>query len=204
MPVAGALSRVVSHPTVNRAQTALLGRHKLEARLRPVAARSNGGRTAGIVVDVGGGTARSRAMWPTGWTYVSIDPDVRVLGRDPGNGESQVTRIVGDAGAIPLRDGSADVVLMQCVSHHLDATVWPRALTEAARIVKPDGHLVFLDGVWSARRWVSRVFWRLDAGRHPRTAADLETAIATSFDVVDVERFALVHDSILVTARPRR
>jgi SAM-dependent methyltransferase len=190
---------VVSHPRVNRLQTAILGRHKLEARLRPVAERSTNGETRGTVVDIGGGTARSRAMWPASWTYYSIDPDDRVLAVD--EQEAPIERIVGDAARLPLHDAVADVVLMQCVSHHLDAETWQRSLVEAERILKPDGSFIFLDGVWSKRRWVSRWFWRLDAGRFPRESVVIEDALRARFSIVETERFALVHDSILVTAR---
>ena len=140
-------------------------------------------------------------MWPASWRYVSIDPDARVAGLDDCG--DVVRRITGDAASLPLPDECADVVLMQCVSHHLDPATWPQALAEARRILAPDGHLLFLDGVWSDRRTISRLFWRLDAGRHPRSSDELEGSIATHFEILDVDRFTLVHHSILVTAGQR-
>ena len=202
MPLGGWAAAAVSHPTVNRVQTRLLGRRRLEDHLRPVAGRTAEHRTTGVVVDVGGGTARSRAMWPAGWRYVSVDPDARVTTLEDRDGA--VERVVGDAADLPLPDACASVVLMQCVSHHLDDDTWPAALDEAVRVLADDGHLVFLDGVWSDRRVVSRWFWRLDAGHHPRSADHLERSIGSRFDILDVDRFTLVHHSILVTARVRR
>ncbi len=110
---------------------------------------------------------------------------------------------MGGAEALPLPDNSADVVLMQCVSHHLDDSIWPVSLVEAERVLKPGGSFIFLDGVWRKRRWFSRIFWKLDAGHHPRTSEQLETAIAERFTVIDTDRFNVVHHSILISARLR-
>jgi len=167
--------------------------------LRPVAALTFAEVPVGTVVDIGGGTARSRSMWPTEWTYYSIDPDARVLEVEPT--ERPIERLVGDASALPLPDNSADVVLMQCVSHHLDDSIWPASLAEANRVLKPGGSFIFLDGVWRNRRWFSRVFWRLDAGHYPRTSDDLERAVAEEFQILETDRFNVVHHSILLTAR---
>jgi ubiquinone/menaquinone biosynthesis C-methylase UbiE len=139
-------------------------------------------------------------MWPTEWTYYSIDPDARVLKVE--TTEKPIERLVGDASALPLPDSRADVVLMQCVSHHLDDSIWPASLTEAHRVLKPGGSFIFLDGAWRKRRWFSRVFWRLDAGHYPRTSDDLERAVADEFQILETDRFNVVHHSILLTARP--
>ena len=200
MPFRDFLGRIVSHPRVNEFQTRLLGRSRLEAHLNPVAARTFAALPIGTVVDIGGGTARSRSMWPAEWTYYSIDPDARVLDVEPT--EKPIERLVGDASALPLPDNTADVVLMQCVSHHLDDSIWPVSLAEANRVLKPGGSFIFLDGVWRKRRWFSRVFWKLDAGHFPRTSDQLERAIAKEFQVIETDRFNVVHHSILVTALP--
>lgn len=193
------LGRIVSHPTVNEFQTRLLGRSRLEAHLDPVAAMTFANQPVGTVVDIGGGSARSRAMWPTEWTYYSIDPDARVLEVDAT--EKPIERLLGGAQALPLPDNSADVVLMQCVSHHLDDEIWPVSLAEANRVLKPEGTFIFLDGVLKKQRWFSRLFWKFDAGHYPRTSDELESSIAKNFDVIETDRFNVVHHSILVTAR---
>lgn len=183
-------------------QTRLLGQRRLDARLATAAAATHADRSVGLVVDVGGGPARSRAMWPASFRYVCVDPDRRHITRDaPKSGE--VERIVGSADRLPFPDGSADVVLMQCVSHHLGDDLWPAALEEIARVLKPDGDFVFLDAVWSSRRLVSRALWRLDAGDHPRSRAELLAELDTCFDVTTVDDFTLAHRAILVTAGRR-
>jgi SAM-dependent methyltransferase len=168
--------------------------------MNPVAARTFADTPDGTVVDIGGGTARSRAMWPAEWIYYSIDPDARVLEVEAT--DKPIERLVGDAAALPLPDNSADVVLMQCVSHHLNDSIWPISLREANRVLKPEGSFIFVDGLWTKHRWISRASWKLDAGHYPRTSEQLESAIAAQFSVVDIERFTLLHHSILLTASP--
>lgn len=201
MAVRDLVGRVVSHPTVNRIQTTIFGQKKLDARLEPAAQSTWEGIPHGTVVDIGGGSARSRSMWPASWRYISIDPDPRVSEL---HDEAPIERLVGSAADVPLPDNSADVVLMQCVSHHLDDRTWPQSLDEIDRILKPGGDFVFLDGVWSSRRWISRLFWRLDVGRHPRTSLDLEGAINDRFKTDDTQRFTLIHHVILVSAKSVR
>ncbi|MFM8861231.1 MAG: class I SAM-dependent methyltransferase [Acidimicrobiia bacterium] len=169
--------------------------------MAPVAASTITDASAGTVVDVGGGTARSRALWPHSWRYVSVDPDARVQNLAGSSGA--IVRLTGDATALPVPDAVADVVLMQCVSHHLDDRTWIASLDEVERILKPDGRFIFVDGVWRERRWISRAFWRLDAGHHPRAYEELEAAIGSRFQILEIDRFNLVHHSILLTCRLR-
>jgi SAM-dependent methyltransferase len=103
-------------------------------------------------------------MWPAEWTYYRIDPDPRVLEVEVT--DKPIERLVSDTAALPLPDNSADVVLMQCVSHHLDNSIWPISLREAKRVLKPGGSFIFVDGVWTKQRWISRAFWERDAGHY--------------------------------------
>jgi SAM-dependent methyltransferase len=140
-------------------------------------------------------------LWPDGWTYISIDPDERVAELDT-NGDT-IQRLVGDASKLALHDDSVDVVMMKNVSHHLDDEIWAGALSEVRRVLKPDGYFVFVDALWSPRRYISRLAWSLDAGRFPRVSERLEGDIAKSFDVESVQRLTLVHHCIMLTGRPR-
>jgi SAM-dependent methyltransferase len=194
------VSKVVSHPRVFAVQSALLGSHRAAEALVPITRRATAGRSSGIVVDVGGGTASGRSLWPQDWTYVSLDPDHRVVEFDTSGGSIQ--RLVGDASKLGFMDHSIDVVMMKNVSHHLDDATWSGSLAEVQRVLKPDGYFLFIDAVWSRRRLISRLAWTLDAGRFPRAPETLEHAVATSFDVERVERQTLVHHSIMLTTRP--
>jgi SAM-dependent methyltransferase len=195
------ISRIVSHPRVFQVQTALLGGNRLTKSLLPLVSRATKGVSSGTVVDVGGGTASARSLWPVGWTYISLDPDQRLVTFD--NADDGMQRLVGDASRLALLDNSIDVVFMKNVSHHLDDTQWPNALAEIQRVLKPDGYFLFVDALWSQYRLISRLAWSVDAGRFPRISEKVERAIADSFDVEYVERLTLIHHCIMVTSRPR-
>jgi SAM-dependent methyltransferase len=195
------ISRIVSHPRVFQVQTALLGGNRLTKSLLPLVSRATKGVPSGTVVDVGGGTASARSLWPVGWTYISLDPDQRLVTFD--NTDDGMQRLVGDASRLALLDNSVDVVFMKNVSHHLDDTQWPNALAEIRRVLKPDGYFLFVDALFSQYRLISRLAWSVDAGRFPRVSEKVEQAIADSFDVEYLERLTLIHHCIMVTSRPR-
>lgn len=192
-------SRAISHPTVYKAQGALLGRDRLEAALRPVVELAVGGAATGTVVDVGGGTAEARALWPSGWRYIAVDNDERMAGIETDSME----RVTGSAGDVPLPDGLADHVLMSNVSHHLDDRTWSAALTEIRRMLRPGGTLIFVDGVFVPGDVVSRLGWFLDAGRDPRPESRLLADVSSVFDVVSVDRLRLLHHCVVVRARQK-
>ncbi|HEY1650966.1 MAG TPA: class I SAM-dependent methyltransferase [Acidimicrobiales bacterium] len=198
--VRNVVAKAVSHPRVFEMQTVLLGGRRAAAALLPVARRATRGKVRGTVVDVGGGTASARSLWPEGWDYIGVDPDRRVVEHDPTGGA--IRRLVGDAAQLSLLDHSVDVVLMKNVSHHLDDAAWIGALAEARRILKTDGCFVFVDAVWTRRRLPSRLAWALDAGRFPRVPEKLEGAIESSFDVETRQHLTQVHHSIMLTSRP--
>jgi SAM-dependent methyltransferase len=159
------------------------------------------GRSSGTVLDLGGGTANARSLWPDDWDYLSVDPDQRLATLE--NADQKMHRLVGDASQLGLVADSIDVVLMKNVSHHLDDTTWSGALSEVRRILKPDGYFIFVDALWTQNRIVSRLAWTVDAGRFPRVSDKIEDAIATAFDVESVERLTLIHHCILLITRPR-
>lgn len=197
--------RLISHPRIYKAQVTLTGRDRLEAAMVPYVSRAVAGRTEGMVVDVGGGTARARSMWPVGWRYVSVDPDVRHVEDASSAPEPAglLERVVGGAESIPLPDASADNVLMSAMSHHLSDADWTAALREVDRILVPGGALVFVDGVFSRWNPVSRLGWMLDAGRHPRRLDRLVTDLSGQFVIESMTRLTLLHDSVIVLARTR-
>jgi SAM-dependent methyltransferase len=200
MSVRAGISKIVSHPVVFNAQTALLGGKRFALKLEPVALHTTRGQVRGTVLDVGGGTASGHALWPADWTYISLDPDKRVVRGDASRGA--IRRIVGDASCLGLGDDSVDVVMMKGVSHHLDDSTWLSALSEVRRILRPDGYFLFVDGVFSRERWISRLAWFADTGRFPRPSSQLESAIAKSFEVESIERMNLLHRSLVLVGRP--
>jgi SAM-dependent methyltransferase len=200
MSVRDRFSRIVSHPRVFDVQTTLLGGKRLARTLTPIALHTTRGQVRGTVLDVGGGTASAHSLWPAAWTYISLDPDRRVVRRDTSG--CAIRRIVGDASCLGFGDHSVDVVMMKGVSHHLDDSTWFSALSEVRRILRPDGYFLFVDGVLKPRRWISRLAWFVDTGRFPRPSGEIESAIANSFQVESIERLTLLHHSLVLVGRP--
>jgi SAM-dependent methyltransferase len=192
-------SRAISHPRLYTAQGVLLGRERLKAAMRPVIDRAVGGASSGTVVDIGGGTAEARALWPSGWRYIAVDNDERMEGLKTDSME----RVTGSAEDVPLPDGLATHVFMSSVSHHLDDRTWAAALTEVRRVLRPDGTFVFMDGHFVRGDVLSRLGWFLDAGRHPREESRLLADVSSVFDVVSVDRLRLLHHVVIVEARQK-
>jgi SAM-dependent methyltransferase len=96
------------------------------------------GRT---VVDLGAGTGKlTRLLLPTGARVVAIEPVAEMRAHIDG---AEV--LEGTAEAIPLPDGSADVVTVAQAFHWFDLD---RALPEIHRVLREDGNLVL---VWNMR-----------------------------------------------------
>ena len=200
MSLRSTFDRFISQPAIYRVQTRLLGRRKLDAQMSAAIAEIVTTSPNGVIVDVGGGTAQTRKLWPESWSYTSVDPDARMADIED---SLQIDRRVGSANNLPLPNSFADVVLLQNMSHHLDDEIWVIALEEAHRVLKPSGNLIFMDAIYSRKRWISRIFWKLDAGHFPRRPEVLEEDISTQFIIAKQRRFTLVHHVLLVTAIPK-
>lgn len=105
------------------------------------------------VVDLGAGTGKlTRSLVTHGHRVTAVEPLEAMLARlrvaVPG-----AVALVGTAEAIPLPDGSADVVTVAQAFHWFDR---PVALREIARVLRPGGRIAL---VWNARNdaeeWVA-------------------------------------------------
>jgi len=77
---------------------------------------------------------------------IAVDGDAAVLRlaqRKPG--ADRVTWHRGLAGELDLDDATADAVVMSLLLHHLDPRAKHRALTDARRVLRPDGRLHVAD-----------------------------------------------------------
>ena len=104
------------------------------------------------VVDIGCGTGALSipiaAQLPT-VRVIGVDGDPEVLDiarRKPGAAAVEWTE--GLAGALPIDDGAADVVLTSLVLHHLPLETKRELLADAHRILRPGGRLIVAD--WAA------------------------------------------------------
>jgi ubiquinone/menaquinone biosynthesis C-methylase UbiE len=102
-----------------------------------------GDRRPLVVLDLGSGTGRfSPALAETfGGPVYGVEPSVRMrelAERDAHHPD--VTYLAGEAGRIPLPDGSCDVVLMFLSFHHVPDRA--AAAREIARVLRPGGRVL--------------------------------------------------------------
>ena len=108
---------------------------------------------AGVVVDAGCGTGRALdhlrgAVGPRG-TVVGVDVTPEMLATARARGRLQAGSLVlGDAGALPLRDGAADAVFAAGLLPHLARPA--AGLGELARVCRPGGRLAVFHPVGRA------------------------------------------------------
>ena len=152
------------------------------------------------LLDVGGGTGRTRSLLSGNARYVCMDmeePKLAQLRRTSNVGAP----VLGDAVRMPFQTASVDVVVCVDVSHHLTDHELDAALSEVQRVLRPTGRLIFLDAVLNDR-WVGRTLWSLDRGSRPRRSTDLRAAVSRGFHIRDEEQFRLFHEYLLLVSQP--
>lgn len=124
------------------------------------------------VIDVGAGpgflAAEMAAEVGIDGLVVAVDPSeamrAMAAGREMASGSAPVQHRSGDATALPVDDGTMDVLTSTQVYEYV-ADV-PAALAEARRVLKPGGRVFVLDTDWD-----SLVLHSSDAGRMSRVLA---------------------------------
>ena len=129
------------------------------------------------VADIGCGEGYltlEAARWAR--TVVGIDRSAEVLQRAKALAErrhvSNVAWKKGDLVKLPLADASVDVALLSQSLHHADDV--PRAIAEAARILRPGGRLLILDLREHDQGWVRKRFGDRHLGF---SSAELDTML---------------------------
>jgi SAM-dependent methyltransferase len=117
--------------------------------------RLTGRPLAGVdVVEVGAGTGiATRPLLGRGAGVLAVDLGPAMLARLRDRTPASMGRlrgaVVGDANALPVRSGCADLICYAQAWHWVDV---PRAVAEVVRVLRPGGHLavwwndVFADG----------------------------------------------------------
>jgi ubiquinone/menaquinone biosynthesis C-methylase UbiE len=101
---------------------------------------------------------------------------------------------------LPFSGDSFEAAICLFVSHHLDDAEFRAVVKELARVTK--GVLFFVDAVRNEGRLLSRLLWRYDRGRNPRTKAEILAALGAAFEMADVSDFQTLHQYVLCVARP--
>jgi SAM-dependent methyltransferase len=190
---------LIAKPAIYELVQKLAGTDSLDRRTSLLIGPLTESDERAFVLDVGGGTGRSRRIWPAHWRYVCLDPDPH---KSISSNET-ITRVVGDASKLPLAAGSADVIVMRLMAHHLDDRHLERALEEASKSLRRGGSLLLIDPIWKHRRLLSRFLWRYDVGRHPRTSQALESFVSSRFTVDRTDAWTTLHEFVLVLAHPK-
>ncbi len=133
------------------------------------------GEVQGRVLEIGIGTGASFSYYPAEAQVVVTEPDPYMLGRaekrleELGLGKIELRLAPGEE--LPFDDASFDHVVTCWVLCHVEDQ--PRALTEARRLLKPDGTFRFIEHVrnddsrfWGTFQDVVNPLWRrmLNAG----------------------------------------
>src|SRR3989338_2538742 len=70
------------------------------------------------ILDLGGGTALYRDLWPSNCRYICLDNDLVKLDKDL-NQNLNDFKLLADASKIPIRDNCIDIVFCNSMSHHI-------------------------------------------------------------------------------------
>jgi uncharacterized protein YbaR (Trm112 family) len=185
-----AVRAIVGIPFIYDVVQRLAGAERVSRRIRPLLAQTEGA----LVLDAGAGTGNYEALLPRSARYLWLDSDSNRLAGF--RAKSSAPAILGDATRMPLRDGSVDWALAIGMSHHLSNGELSRMLDELRRVVAH--RLFFLEPVATSSSR-SRLLWRYDLGRHPRSADVLRNQLAMRFQILSDEEFTVLHRYLLVT-----
>ena len=86
------------------------------------------------------------------------------------------------------------------VSHHLNDAEFRVVVGDLARVTK--SVLFFVDAVRNEDRFLSRLLWRYDRGRNPRTKAEILAVLGAAFEIAEVSDYQTLHQYVLCVARP--
>ncbi|AZQ15032.1 class I SAM-dependent methyltransferase [Halorubrum sp. PV6] len=138
------------------------------------------------LLDIGGGTGRAAAAL-AGPEITVVDASLGMASRARTHRRQEA--VAGDAGRLPVRDGSVDAAVIVDAFHHLPDQA--AALDEAARVIAPGGALVIreFDPTHPLGRALVAAEHAIGMGSRFRSPADLAAALADcGFDPRIVDR----------------
>ena len=171
----------------------------------------------GEVLELGAGTGLNVAHYPASVTrLVLTEPDrhmrrrltTRLAEHFPTPAPARVEVVDAVADKLPFDDGSFDAVVSTLVLCSVPDQ--QRALAEVRRVLRPGGHLVFLEHVAAVDKpdrfkWQRRIepVWRRLADGCHLTRETLDSIEAAGFDVVDHTRESMRKASPIVRTTER-
>lgn len=179
---------------------------KAERELRRVA----GAKVSGRVLELGVGVGANWPYLPPELAYVGIEPDPYMLRRARKRAAAtgrQLTVEQARAEELPFEDESFDTVLVTLTLCTVEDP--QRALSEAQRVLKPGGSLIFAEHVRPEGRLAARVFdaitplWRrVGAGCHPNRRTE-QAILAAGLQIEAIERLR-VNGLPMITGTARK
>ncbi len=175
------LHAIVAKPFMYDLVQYLVVGESFKRRLR----RFTASHITGIVLDIGCGTGQKRDLVEPS-IYIGLDTDpVKIYGllaRKPNAGSV----LLGDGMALCFSSKAIDSAMCVFVTHHLSDSELHRLLAEAARVVR--GSFFVADPILHPSI-ISRLLWRYDRGRYPRTTAQLVQHLEMFFEIRDIDTF---------------
>ena len=174
-------------------------------RWRRWLAAGAGGRT----LEVGCGTGRNLPLYTT--QVIGIEPSAEAI-RKARKRAPRVPLVIGSAEALPFRAGAFETVVSSLVFCSVPDPM--RGLSEARRVLRPDGRLRMMEHVRATGALGGRVqdllqpaWTRITGGCHPnrRTEENVEAAgfqIEAHYGWFDRSRFRGGEDSVWIARRP--
>ncbi|WP_115282123.1 class I SAM-dependent methyltransferase [Mycolicibacterium tokaiense] len=104
-------------------------------------ARACGAGPGDRILDVGCGTgyfaSRLAPQILPGGTVTGIDPSPPMLAYADKRSPAQCRFVFAGAEDLPFADGDFDVVVSSLAFHHIPDTLWPQAMSEIMRVLRP-------------------------------------------------------------------
>jgi malonyl-CoA O-methyltransferase len=166
--------------------------------------------TPNVAIDVGCATGRGAAALATRYSaarVLAVDSSLRMLRSAAASAAPAVTVIGGDAEALPLRAGCAELVLANLV---LPWCRPDRLFAEAARVLADGGALLFATLGPDSLQEVRAAFAAVDAKIHVHAAFDMhdlgDLALASGLaePVLDVDRIEVTYADVAGLVRDLR
>jgi ubiquinone/menaquinone biosynthesis C-methylase UbiE len=174
-----AIYKLLEIPAVYNAVQNILGGPRIFATMRQAVEAQLATLTYQNVLDVGCGTGIA-VEWFSGAYYgMDLNPQYfRKIPRAP-----QRSFQVGDATALPFQSESFDVVFTLGVLHHLDANNCQNMLGEMARVCKPGGTIIIIDGLVPSNRLniIGYLLAKFDRGRYKVRIEQFQAMLAQAF-----------------------
>jgi ubiquinone/menaquinone biosynthesis C-methylase UbiE len=189
LPGAYHLQQYLGYPTTSRFRKLLSG----HVQVRP----------ADTVLDLACGIGNYREL--LGGHYFGADLNAEYIesarARYPGNWA------VMDCSKLTYPDAMFDHVVTIAATHHLDAEQIEGMVSGAARVCRPSGAVHVIDAVLpeTGFRLFKRSWFRMDAGRYPRTREDLRRILGQHLRLVEEDFLpGPLHDCVYFKGTTRR